>query len=148
MEKIHKFKPAVTKRVLLFLAGIMWLFVGCMMLTLAFLWLSKFTQNTILLHSIFGIIIALIIHHFGFLRIVNKNLKRLLPIDDKKCIFSFMPWKSYLIIIIMIVMGKTLRSYSIIPKNYLAILYISIGLALILSSIRYFRFLVYEFKNH
>jgi hypothetical protein len=56
-------------------------------------------------------------------------------------VFSFMPWKSYILITIMIVMGATLR-HSALPKPYLAALYSAIGTALILSSIRYFRFLI------
>jgi len=32
-------------------------------------------------------------------KIADKNLNRLLPLTEKKCIFSFMTWKSYLIVI-------------------------------------------------
>jgi hypothetical protein len=73
-------------------------------------------------------------------------LKRILPSDDKKCLFSFVSWKSYLIIAVMIAMGTILRR-SAIPKQYLAILYIGIGLALILSSVRYMRIFLREIKR-
>jgi hypothetical protein len=56
----------------------------------------------------------------------------------KSCFFAFIPWKSYLIIFIMVMMGALLR-HSVIPKKDLAILYIGIGLALLLSSVRYIR---------
>lgn len=62
------------------------------------------------------------------------------------CVFSFMPWKSYLIILIMMAMGVTLR-HSAIPKHYLAILYTCIGLALILSSMRYMRAFLKEVRG-
>ncbi len=78
------------------------------------------------------------VHHFGFLKIVDKNLDRILPMDEKKCLFAFIPWKSYLTITVMIIMGAILR-HSAIPKQYLAILYTTIGLSLILSSVRYIR---------
>jgi hypothetical protein len=58
--------------------------------------------------------------------------------DEKQCLFAFIPWKSYLMIALMITMGAILR-HSSIPKPYLAILYTTIGLALILSSVRYIR---------
>ena len=66
--------------------------------------------------------------------------------DDKKCVFSFISWKSYLIIAVMIAVGTILR-HSAIPKQYLAILYIGIGLALILSSVRYMRIFLREIRR-
>lgn len=131
---------------LLFLSGIVWDCVGIMLLILAFSWLRLTPDVNIYLFTGTGILLALASHHFGFLRIVDTNLKRILKTDDKKCLFSFIPWKSYLIIIVMITMGAILR-HSMIPKQYLAILYIGIGLALILSSVRYIRVFIREIRR-
>lgn len=144
--KINKFKPAVANISLLFLAGIVWICVGIMLLLLAFSWLSPLAVNEICLLAGIGVVVALLVHHFGFLKIVNKNLRRILLMNDKKCLFAFIPWKSYLIIAIMITMGAVLR-HSTIPKQYLAILYIGIGLALILSSVRYLRIFIKEIRR-
>jgi len=146
MRKINIYKPAVTKNVLLFLAGIIWVCVGTMLLFLAFSWLAKVANINIYLFGGAGVVLALLAHHFGFLKIVNKNLERILPMDEKKCLFSFMPWKSYLIIVVMMTMGAILR-HSMIPKQYLAILYTAIGLALILSSVRYMRIFFREIRR-
>lgn len=137
---MEKYKPAVTKTVLLFLAGFIWACVGAILLFLAFSWLTadSVTQASFYVFSGTGIVLALVVHHFGFLKIVDKNLDRILPMNGKKCLFAFIPWKSYLIIAIMIALGAFLR-HSSIPKQYLAILYTTIGLALILSSVRYLR---------
>lgn len=147
MKKNIKYKPAVTKTILVFLAGIVWICVGIMLLALAFSWLSKASNINMYLFVGAGVILALVIHHFGFLKIVDKNLERILPMEEKKCLFSFITWKSYLIIITMVMMGATLR-HSAIPKHYLAILYTSIGLALVLSSVRYMRVFVREIRRH
>jgi hypothetical protein len=146
MTGIGKYKPAVTNIFLIFIAGIVWECVGIMLLFLAFSWLSTTSNLEIYLYSGAGILSALLIHHFGFLKIVDKNLKRILQMNGKSCLFSFIPWKSYLIIIVMIAMGAFLR-HSIIPKKYLSILYIGIGLALILSSVRYIRIAFREIKR-
>ncbi len=138
MIDIKKYKPAVPKAVLLFLAGGLWLGVGCMLVFLAISWLREAVEVNQALFAGAGVVLALFIHHFGFLRIVDKNLGRILPSDEKKCVFSFMPWKSYLLIPVMIILGLLLR-HSALPKHYLAILYIAIGLALTLSSVRYLR---------
>jgi hypothetical protein len=133
----EKFKPAVPRRLLLLIAGAMWCGVGVMLSLMAYHWLSAYEGHA-WLFAIPGIIAALIIHHFGFLKIVDKNLGRISRLSPKPCVFSFISWKSYLIIVIMVTMGITLR-HSPIPKQYLSVIYTGIGLALFLSSIRYFR---------
>ena len=144
---MEEYKPAVTKVVLLFLAGGLWICVGAMLLSLAVSWLLETANIDRYVCAGSGVVLALLVHHFGFLRIVDKNLERILPVDKKRCVFSFMPWKSYLIIPVMITMGIVLR-YSPVPKQYLAILYIGIGLALILSSVRYVRAFLKEIGRH
>jgi cytochrome c biogenesis protein CcdA len=138
MRNRDKYKPAVTRATLLFLAGFVWVCVGVMLLVLATLWLSTLSVKQIYLFTGAGVLLALLAHRFLFVRIVDRNLKRILPIDEKTCLFAFIPWKSYLIILVMISMGVTLR-HSAVPKPYLATLYIGMGLALVLSSMRYLR---------
>jgi hypothetical protein len=139
-------KPAVNKQVLLFLAGFMWLSVGIMLLLLSFSWLNASRNfNSYLLGGI-GVVFALVVHHFGFLKIVDKNLGRILPMEGTKCVFSFITWKSYILVAGMVTLGTLLR-HSPIPKPYLSILYIGIGLALLLSSLRYLRILLGQIKK-
>ncbi len=138
--EIEKWKPGVSKNILLLIAGIMWIGIGIMLDGLSYSWLRAEKPDSALLSLVGGFVCALVIHHFGFLRVADKNLGRILPMEGKKCVFSFMPWKSYILIIIMILMGFLLR-LSPIPKLYLAVLYSGIGTALILSSVRYLRHL-------
>jgi hypothetical protein len=135
---MNRFKPAVTNTFLLLLAGIVWECVGIVLLYLAYTWLAAASSTRVYLYWATGLLLALLIHHFGFLRIVDKNLSRILKMNDKACFFAFYPWKSYLIVVVMVSMGSLLR-HSMVPKKYLAILYTGIGLALILSSVRYIR---------
>ena len=137
----EKWKPGVPKHCLLLLAGLLWIGVGCMLNGLAWSWLKTEATGKASMLGALGFACALVIHHFGFLRIVDKNLARILPMQGKRCVFSFMPWKSYILIVGMSLMGATLR-HSPLPKPYLAVLYTAIGTALILSSIRYFRYLI------
>jgi hypothetical protein len=142
----HPFKPAVTNHLLLLIAGIVWTVVGFGLLSLAFRWLSRASNVNTHPLMLAGGAGALLIHHFGFLKIADKNLKRILKMQDKSCLFAFIPWKSYLIIAVMILLGAVLR-HSIIPKHYLAVLYIAIGLALMLSSVRYIRVFIREVRR-
>jgi hypothetical protein len=144
---IRKFTPSADKRVLVLLAGLMWCGVGIMLISFAVTWLSPLPVKATGFYYAAGFVAAMPIHHFGFLKIADKNLRRLLPITEKRCVFSFMTWRSYLIVLIMVSMGIALR-HSAIPKRYLSILYNGIGLALFLSGIRYLRFFaMLLFKN-
>ena len=134
----EQFKPAVNKNFLLFLAGFMWIAVGVMLTSFATRWLIAYGKSLALLYAAVGLGLSLVIHHYGFLRIVDKNLGRISKMEGKRCAFSFITWRSYIIVAMMITMGIMLR-HSAIPKQYLSVLYIGIGMALILSSIRYFR---------
>ena len=133
-----KFDPAVDKRLLIALSGIIWSVVGIILGNLAVGWLWTTRGQNSLWFGLTGIILALIIHHFGFLKLVDKNIARILAKKGKVCIFGFQPWKSYLIIVIMVGMGIALR-HSSLPKHYLSIIYIGFGGAMLLSSLRYYR---------
>ena len=133
----EKYKPAIPRRMLPVIAGAMWWFVGIMLTVMALRWLWDYNGDV--LHFFFsGIIAALVIHHFGFLRLADRNLERISRLPARSCVFSFISWKSYFLIAIMISLGIILR-HSTIPREYLSVIYMGIGLALFLSGIRYFR---------
>lgn len=143
---IERLKPAVSKATLLFIAGAVWIAIGVMLNSLSYSWLRAEKPAGAVFLALIGLICALIIHYFGFSRIVKKNIGRILPMQGRRCLFSFMPWKSYLLVIIMILMGSFLR-HSSIPKKYLAIVYTGIGTALMLSGYCYLRYAVWLFNN-
>ena len=140
-SRFSKYDPAVDKKFLVAFSGITWTVVGIVLCSLAVTWLSQTSTKSILLLGLAGIILSLLIHHFGFLKLVDKNIARILAKEGKVCIFGFQPWKSYMIILVMIVMGMTLRN-STVPKPYLAIIYIGFGGAMLLSSLRYHRIFI------
>jgi len=136
--KLERYKPAVGKNSLLLISGLLWLGVGIMLDHFAYGWLVTLGGRPAWLLGGSGLVLAWFVHHFGLLRIVDRNLARILPHEGKRCLFSFQPWKSYLIIAVMIAMGVTLR-HSSLPKPYLAVPYLAMGTALILSSTRYWK---------
>lgn len=143
MIGLNKFLPVVSRKILMLISGIMWLCVGLMLLNYAYIWLVVEQKSTVFTFAGAGIVLTMLTHHFGFLKVADKNLKRILSMEEKVSIFSFITWKSYILIAVMIALGITLR-HSAIPKTWLAIIYIGIGLGLLLSSIRYLRFFIKE----
>jgi hypothetical protein len=138
MRLIDRLNPRADKKILILVAGIMWCGVGVMLISFAAEWLIRYEGKGVLLYYMAGFLAAMPIHHFGFLKLADKNLARLLPLKEKRCVFSFITWKSYMVILVMMTMGITMR-HSSIPKQYLSILYNGIGLGLFLSGLRYLR---------
>jgi hypothetical protein len=144
--KIEKLNPTVDKKVLVLLAGVMWCSVGIMLICFAITWLRRYNESGVFLFYMAGFLAAMPIHHFGFLKLADKNLNRLLPDMEKRSVFTFMTWRSYFIVLIMVSLGIALR-HSPIPKQYLSILYNGIGLALFLSGLRYMRYYIKLVRN-
>jgi len=130
-------KPFVDKHYLILLSGIMWIGVGILLNSFAIYWLSNYNGSYTWLIVCSGLGVSVFKHYFVLARFAQKNINRIEANGDKQWLFSFMTIKSLIMIIIMMGTGITLR-HSSIPKQYLSVLYIAIGGALILSSIKYF----------
>jgi len=133
---LEKINPAVDKKWLMLIAGLMWCGVGAMLISFAFTWLARYHQYGKIMFYLAGIVAGIPIHFLGFKKLAMKNINRLMATEGKKCIFSFITWKSYLIIVIMVTLGITLR-HSSLSKQYLSVLYNGIGIGLLLSGIVY-----------
>jgi hypothetical protein len=132
--------PEAKRWILVLLAGIVWSGVGAALVIMALVWLYAIPQNPLIPVGI-GIVAGAAIHGFGFSRLAMVNLERIRsqsPGKEKVCIFAFQNWRSYIMIAVMMAMGYGLR-HSPVPKVYLISIYMAIGLALILSSFRYYR---------
>jgi len=135
---ISRLKPAVSKRILLFVAAGVWTFAGSMLLYKGFKMLD-FSSNfywLILLIALAGGIVF----YFGlFSRLAMKHTIRILQLkENKPCLFSFFNRRSYLMMILMITMGITLRKSGLVTPEHLAWLYLVMAVPLILSSLRFY----------
>jgi hypothetical protein len=133
---INKYNPAVKKEYLLLPAGFVWLGVGLLLCSMAFRWLQSEAHPVILAAA--GIAAAILISLFGFGKIAGQNIDRIKALPGSRCFFSFITLRSYLLVLVMISFGIALR-HSSIPKTFLSVIYIGIGVALVISSISYFR---------
>lgn len=86
-----------------------------------------------------GIVLGISIAFFGFRKVAATNIKRILEMPEYSCVFAFQKWQSYILIVVMMSMGIFLRTTNIFPRLYLAPVYIGIGSALLISSIKYYR---------
>lgn len=139
-------KFLVSKSVLILIAGIMWLSVGTLLLTISHSFWPTLSNSVIIINTGFGLAIALLLNYFVFQKLVDNNLKRIRLMGENNFILSFLSWKTYLIIPVMIIIAVSLR-HSIIPINYLYILYVGIGFAKLLVGLKHIYALKTELLN-
>jgi len=130
-------KPAVPKHWLIAIAGLVWSGAGGMLCHLAWEWLRPLPPLRITGLLAAGLVLALVLHRFMLARIARRNMDRICTYAERGCVFAFQAWRSYLIILVMIVAGSFLR-HTMIPREFLASLYTAMGGALILSSLAYY----------
>ncbi len=142
---MERFKPAVTKRWLYFVLGVLWGGVGLFLCLRAYLWLrpSGLKGHLIFVVALF---LSFVVGRYGLSRIAFRNLKRLDEKPEKLCCFAFQPWRSYLLVALMIFLGVSLRR-SNLPRPLLAFLYAVMGGGLITASFHYFHGGLLRLKN-
>lgn len=134
-------KPRASRSFLLLTSGLMWSVVGILLCRLAISWYITlgFTQH-IFWFSL-SIPTALAIHFFGFSKLAQVNIPRIQNLPPKPCVFAFMQWWNYPLVIFMISLGIWMR-HSPIAIQYLGILYFGIGAGLFLASLLYYSSLI------
>lgn len=139
LYRLRKFKPSVHKVWLHLSAGLVWFGVGVMLIGFASAWLKPVAFSTMFILVVVGIVLAACIYFFGFSKLANKNIKRIGRLKGEKvCLFAFQGWTSYPLVLLMIFLGIYLRTYSLIPKPLLAMMYLGIGGGLLSASLHYF----------
>ncbi len=133
-------KPAAPKCWLFAMAGMLWSIVGVLLCLTGWGWLKAEPFGRVILLECIGALLAVAAFRFGFSKIAGKNIQRLRGLNGERCFFAFQAWKSYFIIAFMVALGALLR-HSPIHKSVLAVLYTTIGGALFLASLGYYRHL-------
>ena len=138
MKNLSRLKPAVPKRVLLFIAAAIWTFAGCMLMFRGY----KMTDTSnpwlwlILLLALSG---GILFYLKLFSKISLKHTLRILGLkEDYPCVFSFFNFRSYILMAFMITMGITLRTTGWVPPVYLSFMYLMMSVPLLISSVRFY----------
>lgn len=136
--KYEKLIPRTTKRVLLFIAAVVWTYAGAVLLSKG-LEMMKVDSEHYLLRLVGSVIGGALFHLVLFTRISKKYVNRILFLeDDRPGIFSFFNRKGYIMMAGMISLGIFLRTSGIIPPFYLSVLYVTMGVPLFISSLRFY----------
>ena len=128
----------VSKRMLLFEAALVWTLAGGMLLTRGILMLE--TSSGFLWYKVIACIgCGLVFFKFVFSGISRKHVNRIKNLKGvQHRFYEFFNSRSYLMMLGMISLGIFLRKTSIISLASLSFAYITMGIPLMLSSIRFY----------
>ncbi len=102
-------------------------------------WLGLVHSWSLVLLGLAGLLLAAAIYFFGFSKMASKNVQRIIKYPrERVCLFAFQKWTSYPLVLVMVALGIYLRHYSPIPKPYLAVIYLGLGVSLFFSSFQYY----------
>lgn len=130
--------PIVPKRYLLLIAAMVWTFAGGMLLFRGSMFLME--SATSMVPKLFGCLVAgLLFFRILFNRISRKHVERIVnfPIE-RPSVFSFFNLKSYVLMAVMISGGIVLRTSGVLPVEYMALIYLTMGIPLLMSSFRFY----------
>lgn len=125
----------------------MWLAAGVNILRIGILAATGFREQDKTWQNLLMLFLAAVIFicfSFMFYKIVTKHEKRILGYEEeKKSVFCFFDLKGYLMMLLMMGLGLSLRRGSFLPDFFFAFFYTGLGAALSASG---FRFIARFFK--
>lgn len=143
----HRLKPGIPKRVLLFMAGGVWIFAGGFLLWRGWNMISHIYEKpfiTLLICAALGGLFYYIL--FDKISSAHTNRIKSLP-QSHPCAFSFFNWRSYMMMALMITTGIILRKVGLVPTKYMAPFFIVMGTPLVISAIRFYKNGIYYKGN-
>lgn len=140
--------PKVKYNSLILITGIIWLAASYILLRRAYSWMDILTDTQLWIGLFLAIPFALIKSYFIFHKLTTKNIKRIQSFKPSKVsIWDFHIMKDKILIILMIVLGVTLRRTPFIPKFTLFPIYLGIGIAMFYVWALYLKTFLINTKN-
>ena len=135
---LNDLTPRVSKHYLFIVAALVWTFAGSMLLFRGLMFNATLPSHRGI-KLMAGVIGGLLFFRLLFNRISSKHVLRIvnLPVS-RPCIFSFFNLRSYLMMFTMITLGITLRKTEVISAEYLSLMYVTMGIPLLMSSVRFY----------
>lgn len=130
----------LSKKNLILFTGFIWLWACIVLLYRSYMWGQLFDKIELYILLSIGVIVAFIKTILIFRKLNLKNIERIKSINKKHIsILQFHKLKDKILIVVMIVGGVLLRKSEFIHVRYLFPVYFGIGLAMLYSSILYFK---------
>lgn len=126
----------VKPKYLLLLASLAWLIAGYNVVRLGVLAYLASTAYHTIFHYLGSVLVFTVFQIFIFGRLVKKHTKRIQAYQDEKQYFwKFFDCKSYIIMVIMMTGGISLRAFKLVPEALIAVFYTGLGASLFLAGV-------------
>jgi hypothetical protein len=123
-------KPGVGRAAHLFVAPFLWTTVGIVLMERGLGWIGlHFSLRLVLIALLIGTTKSLTVLD----RTAKKGIRRIMGFGDNTCIGAVYPWKTWLLVVLMMCFGIALRKLTH-PGVFIGAIYFAIGWALLLSS--------------
>lgn len=120
---LTRLKPGASVKVHLFTAALIWSIVGFILIARGYLLVSLAARGWF---AIPALGVGTVKSFFLLDRVARKNISRILHFEEGTCIGSVYSWKSWILVLAMIGLGRFLRA-SVLPGAYVGVLYIAVG---------------------
>lgn len=129
MNNNFKKRLLIPNKYLILIAGVVWMFAGIMVVKTGFPYFvtqGRYIFSVLLTASVFSVF-----YFFIFSKLVEKHTARINNDNRKKMfVMEFFDKKSYLVMMVMVLGGITIRKLSLLPAFFIGFFYFGIGLAL------------------
>ena len=129
-HRFSKFKPGASPKTHLFCASALWTVIG---LFLIYRGISYLYPDYLLPLSILGIILGSLKSYLVLKKAASRGVERIKRFGDNTCIGAVYSWRTWLLVLGMMLLGVMLRM-SPIPPAIIGTVCIAIGWALLFSS--------------
>ncbi len=131
-------KPAAPARVHLLLAALLWTTVGVVLAAVGARWTLGAEPRFMVLLMAAAVVVGVLKAIFVLGRVAARIAERIRQRGDGRCLGGFLSPRSWLLVAVMSVGGRLLRS-SGLPHAVVGLLYLAIGVALAAGSLRLWR---------
>lgn len=125
----------VNKQKLLYIAGCVWIIAGVNILRIGVVTWMHDTSNCWFFKAGEAVVVFLLFLNFVFLRLFRKHSERIAQKGEKSCPFSFFDTKGWIVMLIMISFGVTVRRFHLFPDSFISVFYTGLSLALITTGV-------------
>lgn len=127
---LTRLKPGASVNVHLFTAGLIWSIVGLFLMSNGYLLISLAGRVWFAIPALgLGTVKSFVLLD----RVARKNILRILHFENGTCLGSVYSYKSWILVLLMIGLGRFLRA-AVLPGEYVGVLYLAVGWGLFFSS--------------
>lgn len=129
----------IRRNYLLLVAAFVWTIAGAMLLFRGYTLQIDRRPNGWISELMISLVAGILFYWLLFTRISLKHVRRIQSLSVERPYFwEFFNGRSYLLMFSMITLGISLRLSGLVSPEYLAVLYITMGIPLLTSSFRFF----------